>query len=413
MTDTSPASPASPALAASRLVSPVRLGPVTLRNRLVASPVSINMATADGAVTPDIIDFYRTLGDAGTGLVTIGATAVSPEGGSTGNGMHIGPPALTPGLTDLARAVKATGAAVSLQVFHVGAQGNTAYSGQPVVGPSPYVCPDIGIQARELDIGEIGRIEDDFVAAVRIALDAGFDFVELHVAHGYLLHQFLSPFFNRRADAYGGSPDNRLRIFRRILEKLAAVEPAALPRLGARISGHDFQPDGLTVEANRPLVALMDAHGVAYWVVSAGVYETARQKYVHMRQGDYWRYAGQLRQITATPVVAQGGVRRLDQAEAILAAGQGDLVGMAQALIADPRLVHKTLAGRADTVAECIGCRRCRYLRRHDLTFDCLLPEGYHPPSAQGLPRLPEDWRRWTDRPPPASLLENRPADAE
>jgi len=364
-----------------RVFEPVAVGGLTLRNRIVGSPVSTNMAEEDGTVTPEVLHFYTAMGRSGAGMVTIGATAVTAEGGSTANGMHIGERRHAPGLRQLAAAVKATGAAVSLQVFHVGAQGNSDYTGQPVLGPSPYVCPGIGIEARELTVAEIARIEDGFADAVIAGLGYGFDFVELHVAHGYLLHQFLSPFFNRRTDAYGGSAENRLRILRNIADKIAARDGQAFRRVGARISGHDFQDDGLTITVNRPLVELFDACGIAYWVVSAGVYETAKQKYVHMKLGDYWRYAGELKAITRAPVVAQGGIRTLRQGEAVLKAGQGDLIGMAQALIADPRLIEKTRAGEETRISLCTECRRCRYIRRRDLSFDCLLPEGYHPPG--------------------------------
>lgn len=385
-----------------RAFEPIELAGRRLRNRAVASPMSTNMANRDGTISDDLIDFYSGMGWGGCGMVTIGGTAVSPEGSCSANGTFIGPRHLLPSLTRLAREVKASGAVCSLQVFHVGAQGNTRYSGTPVVGPSPYVCPDIKIEARELTIEEIERIEDDFATAVIQALDCGFDLVELHVAHGYLLHEFMSPFFNRRTDRYGGSPENRLRIFRNILEKLAAREPDAVKFIGARISGDDFLADGLTIERNRPLVELFETYGTAYWTVSAGIYETAPKKYVAMKEGAYWRYAEQLRSFAKAPVLAQGGIRTVRQGGALLRRGQCDMFGMAQALIADPNLVKKTLEGRDGAVAPCIDCGRCKYLKRTDLTFDCLVEEGYHP-------RDMEDLRRRVD---PAHIAEKAPEDA-
>ena len=368
-------------------LEPIAIGGREARNRVVCSPISTNMAEADGRVTDDVVDFYSTMGKAGVGMVTIGGTSVSPEGGVAANGMRIGPDRLNPGLRRLAHAVRETGALCSLQVFHVGAQGNTAYTGQPVFGPSPYVCPDIGIEATSLTEEGIERIEDDFAKAIHTALDCGFDFVELHFGHGYLLHEFLSPVFNRRKDRFGGGPRKRLRIVRDILDRIEAQVPEAAGRLGARISGNDFQKNGLTIARNRDLVGMLDDFGMAYWSVTAGVYETARLKYVHMNKGDYWRYAGKLRAMTKTPVIAQGGIRTLAQGAAILRDGLGDLFGMAQALIADPNLIHKTLDGRADAVDPCIECSRCRYVKRKDLTFDCVLPEAYHPPKMRNLKR--------------------------
>ncbi|SIS76001.1 oxidoreductase [Insolitispirillum peregrinum] len=366
-----------------RITRPLATVAGPLRNRLVCSPVSVNLADPSGAVNDEILHFYTSMARSGAGLVTIGATSVSPEGGSTEHGLKIGPPALDDGLRQLASAVKACGALVSLQVFHVGAQGNTAHSGQPVVGPSPYTCPDIGILAEELSLSAIARIEDEFAEAIVRALALGFDFVELHIAHGYLIHQFLSPFFNRRQDHYGGSPDNRLRFLCAIRDKAETRSPGCFRRVGARLSACDFIAGGLLPADMKAVVGVIEqasgGDGGAYYVVSAGIYETARLKYPAMRRGDYWRWAGYLAGLTSRPVVAQGGVRTLLQGEEILAAQPVALIGMAQALIADPDLLHKALAGDEGTTAVCIECGRCRYIKRSDLTFDCLLEPGYHP----------------------------------
>jgi 2,4-dienoyl-CoA reductase-like NADH-dependent reductase (Old Yellow Enzyme family) len=361
------------------LFEPVSIGGLVSANRLVCSPISINLAETDGRVSDDIIRFYGTMAETGVGLVSIGASAVSVEGGSTANGMHIGPAKYEEGLKRLADAIRAKGALSSAQIFHVGAQGNTDYTGQPVLGPSAYTCPDIGIEARPLEIPEIERIEDDFAAAILSGLRSGFDFVEVHVAHGYLLHQFLSPFFNRRNDAYGGSDENRLRIIRQIADKITARQSDAFKRVGFRISGGDFTDDGMTIERNRAFVEMMENLGAAYWVVSGGIYETAPQKYEHMKNGGYYRWAAELKAFASAPVVAQGGIRDLRQALDIVSAGQGDLVGMAQALLADPDIIKKTFYGQESKIIPCLECSRCRYIKRADLTFDCVRPDGYHP----------------------------------
>lgn len=368
------------------VMTSIQVADRVIRNRLVCSPISTNSSSEDGKVTPGTIDFYATMGKVGCGMVTVGAAGVSPEGISTRNCMRVGPESYESGLRELASAIRVTGAISSLQIFHVGAQGNTDYSGQPVLGPSPYVCSDIGILATELTVSQIETIEDDFVAAILSALRCGFDFVELHIAHGYLLHEFLSPHFNHRRDIYGGCEDNRLRVIRNIMVKLHDCDPTALRRIGARISGNDFLPDGLTIEKNRPLVSLFDSYGIAYWCVSAGIYKTARLKYTHMAQGEYWEYARRLKSITHTPVIAQGGIRSLYKAGEIIRTGISEMVGMAQALIADPELISKTLAGKASQVISCTECGRCRYIKRKvewkrkkKLTFDCVRPEGYHP----------------------------------
>lgn len=366
-------------------MAPLEIAGHRLRNRIVASPMSTNMANRDGSITDDLIDFYAGMGRGGCGMVTIGGTSVSGAGSCSANGTHIGAASLEPGLRRLAEEVKRTGAVCSIQLFHVGAQGNSRYTGTPVYGPSPYVCPDIQIEAQELTADQISVIEDEFVTGIISALACGFDLVELHLAHGYLLHEFLSPFFNRRKDRYGGCEANRLRILANILEKLAQREPGAAKFLGARISGDDFQVDGLTIERNRSVVALLESHGAAYWSVSAGVYETAPFKYDAMREGRYWAYAEDLRAMAGAPVIAQGGVNSVRLAADIIRKGQADMVGIARALIADPNLVRKTLDGNEQAIAPCIDCDRCKYLKRTDLTFDCLVEEGYHPRDMAAL----------------------------
>ncbi len=361
------------------LFEPVNIGGLISANRLVCSPISINLAEQDGQVSDGIIRFYGAMAETGVGLVTIGASTVSVEGGSTANGMHIGPSKYEGGLKKLADTIRQKGVLSSVQIFHVGAQGNTHYTGHPVLGPSAYTCPDIGIEARPLEISEIERIEDDFVTAILSGLRSGFDFVEVHVAHGYLLHQFLSPFFNRRNDAYGGNDENRLRIIRQIADKLVAKQSDAFKRVGFRISGGDFTDDGMTIERNRAFVTMMEKLGAAYWVVSGGIYETAPQKYEKMKSGGYYSWSAELKTFACAPVVAQGGIRDLRQGLNIVNAGQSDLIGMAQALIADPDLIQKSYYGQERKIIPCLECSRCRYIKRADLTFDCVRPDGYHP----------------------------------
>ena len=135
--------------------SEIKIGEKIIRNRTVCSPVSINMATENGEVTENIISYFSNLSKNHLGMVTVGATSVSDEGGDTKNGMHAGKKIHFEGLKKLSKQININGAASILQLFHVGAQGNTNYSGQRVVGPSDYIVPDIGIQAEVLSIDEV------------------------------------------------------------------------------------------------------------------------------------------------------------------------------------------------------------------------------------------------------------------
>jgi NADPH2 dehydrogenase len=361
----------------------IKIGNELIRNRTVSSPVSINMATEKGEVTENIISYFSNLSKNSLGMVTVGATSVSDEGGDTKNGMHIGKDYHLSGLKKLCQEIHLFGASSIIQLFHVGAQGNTHFSGQKVVGPSEYVVPDIGIKAEVLTIDEIKRIEDDFVRGIYQAHEAGFKFIELHLAHGYLIHQFLSPHTNKRSDEYGGSEENRFRILKNILNKIKDNE--IKKKLAARVTADDFTKNGLNIKKISNLIKYLDENKFCYYTVTAGIYETAKQKYISMKRGSYWDYSRELKRTTNTPVIAQGNITSIDEGEKIIKNGQGDLFAMCQALISDPELVKKTFEDKSNEVFNCLAhikvgsCHRCRYLKQKSLTFDCVTPSAWRP----------------------------------
>lgn len=363
--------------------SKIILGNIEVKNRTVSSPLGINMANKDGTVTENIISYFSNLAKNELGMVTVGAVAVSDEGGDTQNTMHIGKELYSSGLKKLANEIKNNGATATIQLFHVGAQGNTRYSGKKVVGPSKYIVPDIGIEATVLTIKEIKKIEDEFITAIYQADEAGFDFIELHIAHGYLIHQFLSEHTNKRSDIYGGSEENRYRILKNIIS--AIKDPRIKKKLAARVTGNDFIEKGLSISKIKNLIEYLDDNNFAFYTVTAGIYETAKQKYINMKKGTYWDYSYQLKQITNTPVIAQGNITSIDEGEKILEEKKGDLFGMCQALIADPKIVKKYFENMKDQVYECLAhikvgsCHRCRYLKQKNLTFDCVTPGAWRP----------------------------------
>ena len=375
------------------------LGKTKLRNRIASSPVSINKATLKGEVTDDIISFFSNLAKNNLGMVTIGATAVSTEGGDTRNGMHIGQNIHLPGLRELSDSIKKEGAVACLQIFHVGAQGNTALSDQRVVGPSEYIVPDIGIQAEVLTIKEIKKIEEDFVKAIIQADEAGFDLIEIHMAHGYLLHQFLSPHTNKRDDSYGGSEENRMRIIKNILND-SRVEHLTY-KLGARVTGDDFLKEGLNIKKIKKLIKFLDSKNFAYYSVTAGIYESAKQKYISMKRGSYWDYSKKLKEITSTPVISQGNITSLLEGEEILKQKQGDIISMAQALIADPMLVTKSFKGEEKNIYNCLAhiklgsCHKCRYIKQKNNNFDCVTPGSWRPVSELDKKERDKDLQFW------------------
>ena len=363
--------------------SKIKVGDIILKNRTVSSPVSINMANKDGTVSKNIVSYFSNLAKNDLAMVTVGAVSVSNEGGDTYNGMHAGKKIHFQGLKNLCDSIKKYDAAATLQLFHVGAQGNTNYSNQRVVGPSKYIVPDIGIEAEVLTIKEIKKIEDEFVEGIYQAYEADYDFIELHLAHGYLLHEFLSEHTNKRKDDYGGSEENRFRIIKNILNKLNSSK--IKKKLAARVTGDDFTEKGLNIKKIKNLITYLDENDFAYYTVTAGIYETAKQKYLNMKRGTYWEYSSELKKITNTPVIAQGNIMSISEGENILKNKKGDMFAMCQALIADPKLVKKSFSERSESVFNCLAhikvgsCHRCRYLKQKNLTFDCVTPAAWRP----------------------------------
>ena len=363
---------------------PIKVGKSYIKNRIVGSAISINHANNDGSISNEIISYYSNLAKNNVGLVVVGGASVSKEGKVTKNEIHIeNTKKHINGLKKLSQSIKNYGAKAVLQICHVGAQGNPKLSGHRIVGPSKYISPDIGIECDVLKINEIKHIEKKYVDAVEIAEKTGFDFFELHMAHGYLLHEFLSPFTNKRKDAYGGSEKNRFRIIRNILENLK--KKIDVSKIGIRISGDDYIATGLNISKQKNLIKLLDRYGVAYYTVTAGLYETAKFKYINMKNGNYWNYSEQLKKLTKKTVITQGGISSISEGEKLLLKKKGDLFGMAQALIADPEIVTKTINNNENLVYECLAhvkvgsCHRCRYLKQKDYNFSCVTPTSWQP----------------------------------
>ena len=364
-------------------LSEITIKDLVIQNRILSSPLSINSSDRDGCASPKTISFFENLAQNNLGIVTIGGTAVNPQGRNTVNEMWVGDKMHLPALIQLRKSIQKHGAKATLQLSHVGPQGNTKYNEQEVVGSSEYAIPEINIIARSLEINEIENIENDFVKAAIMGWEAGFDFIEFQMAHGYLIHSFLSKYLNKRNDIYGQSEQNRFRIVKNIINKIKIKNKKI--RLCARISGDDFVKNGLNIDNLSNLIKFMDLNNFYYYTVTAGIYETAKQKYISIKSGDYWKFAKKLKTITNTTVVAQGGITSIDQGEELLKEGVCDIIGMCQSLIADPKIVTKTISGLENEIYGCVAhlkvglCHRCRYLKQKDVSFDCITPVSWKP----------------------------------
>lgn len=339
------------------VLRPLTIKNLTLPNRIVFPPFVTGYSNPDGTIHDRQIEFLKAIAASGVGMVIVGATAVAPEGkGWTGNTAicsddHI------PGLERLFRETKAgSTAAMGIQLYHCGVTTNSRRTGgRPLVAPSPLKSPYKDGIARELTIEEVKDLEERFVAGARRALAAGADFIEIHGAHGYLIHQFLSPLTNKRTDEYGGSFENRARFGLNVMGKTrkALGEDAVV---GVRINGDEFAEGGYTLSDAKVFARWAADRGMDYIHVSGG---TTRKGMEELAKGTFTQLAGAIRAEVDVPVICVGAIRTLDRAEEILSKGQADLVAIGRALVADPGMVHKFLKGQDDEVVECVECWGC------------------------------------------------------
>ena len=341
------------------LAQPFALRGVRFRNRLVQAPMCTMYAAADGSVTAQNVAYYRARARGGAGLLIVEITFTDAAGSRAFHaqlGAH--DDTMIPGLGELAAAIRMEGAVAGLQLGHCGPQ--RVVEEPPVVAPSPIPWAPGKRVPHELTVAEIEALVEDHRHAARRLEQAGFDLVELHGAHGYLLNAFLCPASNVRTDRYGGSPDKRLRL---PLEVVRAVRAAIGPKrlLCFRINGDDLLPGGLGIGEYRGIARALAEAGVDLFHVSAGTYRVMEQRIppMYLPEAPFRRYAGPIREASGAPVIASGTIHDMALAERMVHDGEADFVSLARPLFADPDLPAKVLAGRAGAVRPCIRCNTC------------------------------------------------------
>lgn len=353
------------------LFDPFQLGGLRLRNRVVMAPMVSDYATEDGEVTLRLISYYGERADGGVGLITVEATAVAQSGRLGQNQLGIWADDHLQGLHYLVERIHATGTKVAVQLHHAGRQSSFgARTHADLVAPSAIPSPTLPLsKPRELAPAEIRAVVQDFARAARRAVTAGFDAIEVHAAHGYLLNQFISPFSNYRTDEYGGGLEGRLRF---PLEVLSAVRAAVGPDfpLGVRISADEHVPGGHTLAESAVVARRLVESGAHYIHVSSGVPGGHAPPDVAGSDFSSTVLLGRgVKQVLAVnglnaPVIAVGRVTRPATARRIIEAGLADLVAVGRGLLADPRWASKAAAGMDDEIRVCSGCRDCVHHER-------------------------------------------------
>jgi len=348
-----------------RLFSPLTIGAVTLRNRIVMLPHGTSMVV-NGAPTDDDIAYYERRARSGAGLLITGAAVVSPDTARRGRKLieTYNDDAL-PLLARRAAAVRAQGAAIVGQIVHLGRESIGMESDYPLLAPSPIRSPRDPFPPHQMDEADIRRIIAGFVRSAINLKTTGHDGVEIHGAHGYLVAQFLSPGTNRRDDRWGGDPERRMRFLFELIDAIRAACGTDF-LLGLRLSADEEIADGLELPDSRRIVeAVAQAHPVDYLSVTLGM-RGAYVKDTTQPEATAARAAGAL--AAASGIVTIAGQRFTSPAlgEAVLAAGQADAIGFARAFVADSDWVAKAQHGEADRIRPCIGLNQdCRAFTPH------------------------------------------------
>lgn len=348
----------------SRLFSPVRIGNLELRNRLVRSATAERLATEPmGCVTPALADLYRGLARGGVGLIVTGHAYVAPGGKAQSEMLGVHCERVVVSLRTLVDAVHAEGGRIALQINHGGSRCHPEVVAE-AIAPSAVPIPPDG-PPREMTVSEIVATVDAYGQAARRAREAGFDAVQLHGAHGYLIGQFLSPHSNRRADEWGGDLEGRFRFLAAVCKAVRGQVGADYPvfiKLGMA-DNLDQVPDGLTPEEGAHIVGRLADLGLDAVEISGG-YGGRGDFNSRLGVGSttpeaYFRPMARLaKAATSLPVILVGGLRTRALMEEVLASGDADLLALCRPLIREPDLPAKLCNGQAKA-ATCISGGRC------------------------------------------------------
>ena len=343
-----------------KLFSPFSIGTLKRQNRLVMPPMATNYASGEGFVTEQQIAYYVERAKGGVGYITIEHTAVLPQGKASPNMLLISTDEHASKIENLIEVVHGTGAKIVVQINHAGRQTSPAVTGSPIVGPSPIPSPPANIIPHELSVKEIEDIIEAYSTAALRVRKAGADGVELHLAHGYLLCSFLSPFSNQRTDQYGGSIEGRSRVAVEVLKSVRSRVGPDFPII-CRMSGDEYVDGGLKIDETKKIAKILEMEGADALHISAC---NAFSGYLnhppyYVEEGIFIHLAQEIKSEVTIPVIAVGRIKNPVMADQIIRDGKADLVSMGRALIADPNMPKKAKEGRIEEIIPCISCNRC------------------------------------------------------
>lgn len=339
------------------IFSPLKLRGVTLPNRVVMMPMGSDFAGTNGELSDEHIKYYELRARGGTGLIIVENVCIKyPEGSNGTTQLRMDKDCYIPRLYTLTESLHRYGACVGVQINHAGASAMQSRIGMQPVSASNLPSKPGGEIPRPLTKAELEEIAKDYGAAAKRAVNAGFDLVEIHAGHSYLISQFLSPTMNNRSDEFGGSPENRARFCRMVIDEVRSAVGAAVP-ISLRLSTDELVENGNTLDDCLQYLEYLN-EGVDVFDTSCALNQTIQYQIDANYLEDGWRsyMASAVREKFGKPTIAMGNIRDPRVADSIIANGDADLIGIGRGLIADPDWCNKARSGDVQDIRKCISC---------------------------------------------------------
>lgn len=345
------------------LASPVNIGKLQLKNRLAMAPTLLSIAGDNGEITQDIIEYYEARAKGGVGLIITGAAHVMETGKIYPRTHAISNDGHVSGWSKLVQSIQSYNTKIAIQLSHGGARSRSVLTGEQPVAPSSLTFPDIAETPRELSTEEIHGLVLAFGEAARRTKESGFDAIELHCSAGFLIHQFISPYSNRRQDEYGGNFAKRMRFPLEIVGKMKEKVGGDFP-IGCRIPHDEIVSGGLTLEDTGDVTVELARAGIDFVRVVVGVSPPkgradSQRTSTARPEGQLPELSRAMKQMVEVTVIATGGINTTGQAEQLLHSGSADLVAVGSALLSDPCWLEHS-PGYVEMFPGVVYCPKCR-----------------------------------------------------
>ncbi len=346
----------------SLLFSPIQIGPISIVNRFVRSATHAFMADADGYVTDRQIQLLTDLARGEVGLIVSGHAFIHPRGKASLSQTAVYDDRFVPGLQRMVEAVHRFPSRIFLQLSHAGRQTKEKLAGGTPLAPSAVYEPIFKITPQILTEQDIQELIQGFIKSAQRAKEAGFDGVQLHLAHGYLLSAFLSPHTNRRSDRWGGSLDNRMRIIVQIIQGIQSGSGRDFPVM-VKMNSTDLLPQGLNIEDAKAAAVILEGAGIHAIEVSGGMSEAGQASiwkgpFTEAEEGYFLENAAQIKSAVTLPILGLGGLRTFAKMEKALQEGRADMISMSRPFIRTPDLIQRFRTGKIKK-SDCISCNKC------------------------------------------------------